>query len=282
MSCVKAMEQKKQVTGIIQIYSKKSRDQISRIGERIAGSVGLAAITDDVTSCVDELIKNAVKANYKFLLILDRITGKIKARHPEKDVSEIKQEIYDLIKDKDAYDELAAEILAQEDISETVRRILNQEGKYLAIQNRIYEESRSYTEDEKRVISYLSDFIHMRRELKERNIKILMKIEGDGEFIYIEVTNTAPIMTQDLNRIYEKRDEYRQYREDGREHEFFINNIDTSDSGFGLGYAKIDSYLAAMGLVPEMSITIISANNTTVLMSLPIARLLEHASQTVR
>ena len=58
-----------------------------------------------------------------------------------------------------------------------------------------------------------------------------------------------------------------------KEHEFFINNIDTSDSGFGLGYAKIDSFLSNMGLVPESSITIISANNTTALLALPLENL---------
>jgi hypothetical protein len=76
-----------------------------------------------------------------------------------------------------------------------------------------------------------------------------------------------------LNRIYEKRDEYKMYRQQGREQDFFINNIDTSDSGFGLGYATIDSFLANLGLEPENAITIISANNTTAMLTIPLAAL---------
>ncbi len=267
------MENKKQLTGIIQIYSKKSRDQIFAIGTRFAASAGLEVLMDDIYSCVDELIKNAVKANYKFLLILDKITEKLKAKHPEIGENDIRKEVLDLIKDRQAYDALAAEIIARENISDTVRTVLNEEGKYLSIKNRVYDEEREYTEAEKKTISSLKNFIKMRKELRDRNIKILLKIEMGEDFIYLEITNTAPILTQDLNRIYEKRDEYREYRLEGREYEFFINNIDTSDSGFGLGYAKIDSYLANLGLVPENSITIISANNTTALLVLPLAAL---------
>ncbi len=267
------MENKKQLTGIIQIYSKKSRDQIFAIGMRFAASAGLEALMDDIYSCVDELIKNAVKANYKFLLILDKITEKLKAKHPEIGENDIRKEVLSLIKDRQAYDTLAAEIIAREDIADRVRTVLNEEGKYLSIKNRVYDEDRDYTDAEKKTISSLKNFIKMRKELRERNIKILLKIEIGDDFIYLEITNTAPILTQDLNRIYEKRDEYRTYRMEGREYEFFINNIDTSDSGFGLGYAKIDSYLANLGLVPENSITIISANNTTALLVLPLAAL---------
>lgn len=267
------METKKKVTGIIQIYSRKARDQIFGIGEKYSRAAGLEFLTEDIFSCVDELIKNSVKANYKFLLIFDKITSSLKEKNPGKSIDQIREEVYDIIKDKDAYDKLAAEIVTQEEIAERVRLILNEEGKYLNIRNKTYDEHRDYTEEEKKTISSLKNFIQIRKELKERNIKILLKIEGSKDYIYIEVTNTAPIMTHDLNRIYEKRDEYRHYRLEEKEHEFFINNIDTSDSGFGLGYAKIDSYLSNMGLVPESSITIISANNTTALLALPLESL---------
>ena len=72
---------------------------------------------------------------------------------------------------------------------------------------------------------------------------------------------------------HSSRDEYRKYKDAGKEYEFFINNIDTSESGFGLGYAKIDSHLSSMGLDVQSAITIISANNTTAMLSLPLATL---------
>ncbi|MCX7678827.1 MAG: hypothetical protein N2316_06375 [Spirochaetes bacterium] len=267
------MARKKKVTGIIQIYSKKARDQIYEIGLMFAKEAGIPNVTDDVFACVDELIKNAVKANYKFLLVVQNIAAQMKKEHPDKNDEEIQKEIFNILKNRQTYDRIATKIISENYISEKVREILSQEGKYLNIRNRAYVEGRDYTPEERKKIAALTDFLEIRRQLKEKDIKIILKIEGDDDFIYIEVTNTAPILTRDLNRIYEKRDEYKIYREQGREQEFFINNIDTSDSGFGLGYATIDSFLAKLGLNPEHAITIISANNTTAMLTIPIALL---------
>jgi len=75
------MAQKKKVTGIIQIYSKKARDQIFGIGKKFATEAGISGVADDVFACVDELIKNAVKANYKFLLVVDKISSNLKNKY---------------------------------------------------------------------------------------------------------------------------------------------------------------------------------------------------------
>ncbi len=266
------MSDKKKVTGIIQIYSKKARQQIIDIGMQFFQAAGISEYAEDVFACVDELIKNAVKANYKFLLIADKLRDKL-LRENGISSAEVEARLSEMIKSRDAYDQSASEIAVKEDISDTVREILNEESKYLSIKNRIFDEDRTYTEEEKRIITNLKKFMKIRKNLREKNIRILMKVEADQDYIYIEVTNTAPIMTHDLNRIYDKRDEYRHYREIGREYEFFINNIDTSDSGFGLGYAKIDSFLANMGLDTESSVTIVSANSTTAMLSLPLNQL---------
>ncbi|HPU88326.1 MAG TPA: hypothetical protein PL088_08030 [Spirochaetota bacterium] len=266
---------KKKVTGIIRVYSRKARDQIVGIGSEFFNEAGIADCAEDVFACVDELIKNAVKANYKFLLIMDRIQEDLIRDNPGRDADDIKRQTYDIIKDKKMFDRIASRIVSSEEISQTVREILNQESQQLSIKNRSYDEHRAVTAEERASIGTLDKLTRIRTEMKERDIKILLKIEYDGDFIYIEVTNTAPIMTQDMNRIHEKRDEYRQYRMEGREYEFFINNIDTSDSGFGLGYAKIDSFLTSMGLDADRSISIISANNTTVMLSIPVSALRE-------
>jgi hypothetical protein len=267
------MAPKKKVTGIIQVYSRKARDQIFGIGLKFSQDAGITGVTEDLFACVDELIKNAVKANYKFLLVVERIAQNLQQQNGEKSREQIQKDIFGILKDKQTYDRMASEIISHEHISEQVRTILNQEGKYLNIRNKVYAEKRDYSEEEKKTIAGLTEFLKIRKQLKEKEIKIILKIEGNEDFVYIEVTNTAPIMTHDLNRIYEKRDEYKIYRTEGREHEFFINNIDTTDSGFGLGYATIDSFLSNMGLNPDNSITIISANNTTAMLSIPLSPL---------
>ncbi len=81
-----------------------------------------------------------------------------------------------------------------------------------------------------------------------------------------------------MRRIYAKRDEFKLCVEENRQQEFFLNNLDTSESGFGLGYATIDSYLSDIGLVPYNTIQIIAAMDTTVILSLPIEKLKERAS----
>jgi hypothetical protein len=138
------------------------------------------------------------------------------------------------------------------------------------LKDKIYNEKRNYSDEEKLVIDGLVDLQWMRTELERRVMGVRVIIEVDDSYVYIEVTNNAPMMEKDLSRIYDKRDEYKVYRDEGREHEFYLNNLDTSDSGFGLGYATIDSFIGGMGLDPFKTIQIIAASNTTVILSLPI------------
>jgi hypothetical protein len=264
------MSQREKVSGIIQVYSKQARDQITTIGLDFLRKAQITDCAEDIFACVDELIKNSVKANYKFLLIVEKLHEKLSHENPGKPSGEIDKIINDLIKNKDNFDKIALDIIKTEDIGPTVREILNEESIHLAIKNQTYEENRDYTEEEKKKISMLTKLQKIRYGMKERDIKILINIETDGEYLYIEVTNTAPIMAKDLDRIHVKREEYLQYRLAGKEYEFFINNIDTSESGFGLGYAKIDSFLANLGLDTVSSVTIVSASNTTVMLILPI------------
>ncbi len=132
------------------------------------------------------------------------------------------------------------------------------------------------TTDDLQSIENLKLFVELTKKLKQYDIRSNLKIELRDDYIYIEITNTAPILSHDLQRIYAKREEYRRYKEEGREYEFFINNIDTSDSGFGLGYAKIDSYLYNLGIDPEKAVTVISINNTTAMLSIPVDVLKKH------
>lgn len=264
------MKEREKVSGIVQIYSKQAREQIASIGLDFLMKADIGDYADDIFACVDELIKNAVKSNYKFLLIRNHLIEQTKSESPGKDAKQIIEHVSELIKDKDNFDRLAAEIIETYNISSTVREILNEESMQLSIKNRAYDEKRELSADEKDRVSELVQLQKIRHDMKEQDIKILINFESDGSHIYIEITNTAPIMSKDLDRIYDKRDEYLQYRLAGNEHEFFINNIDTSESGFGLGYAKIDSFLSNMGLDTLSAVTIASTNNTMVMLTFPL------------
>jgi hypothetical protein len=266
----------RQVKGFIQVYSRKTRDEIIRAGEKILSPSGLEIMSSDLFACVDELIKNAVKANYKYLLLRDRFFDKLQQLRPDKSPEEINQNIDTLMKHPDNFNRMAENILKKENLSGIVREILNEESKLLTIKNRAYLENRRYTRGEEEKIQSLTRIMGIQKQIKEKDIKIILRIQADDDFMYIDITNTAPILTRDLNRIHEKRDEHRRYRDEGREHQFFVDNIDTSESGFGLGYAKIDVILYNWGITSERAITIISSINTTVMLTLPMDQLKEH------
>jgi hypothetical protein len=261
---------KKKITGVIQTYSRKAREQIISSAKEIFREAGAESAADDIFSCIDELIKNAVKANYKFVFILKCLAERLRQEDLSSTESVINERMNSIIKDKPRYDAIAAEITANSDVSKCVRNVLNEESVLIRLKNKTFVEKRDYTDDERAKIEGLRDLQDMRIELDKRNMKVRIIMEKDDAFIYIEVTNNAPIMDKDLSRIYDKREEYKVFRDEGREQEFFLNNLDTSDSGFGLGYATIDSFLGAMGLDPFKSIQIIAASNTTVILSLPI------------
>jgi hypothetical protein len=262
-----------QIKGFIQAYSRRARDLIIEAGQKVLLEAGIEGLGTELFACVDELIKNAVKANYKFLLLRERITENFRKLWPDKTPAEIAEDIDDLIKLPESFNRLAIEVLHSEDISGKVREILNEEATLLDIKNHAYLEKRAYTAAELETIRGLKHINDIRARIKEHGIKIILKIQSDAHFIYIEVTNTAPILARDLERVHEKREEHRRYRKEGREHEFFIENLDESESGFGLGYAKIDVILYNWGLDPERAVTLISSINTTVMLTLPIDEL---------
>jgi hypothetical protein len=265
----------RQIKGFIQIYSRRARDRIVEAGLSTLRQAGLENLSSELFACVDELIKNAVKSNYKYLLLRDEIHSKFGLIWPDKTEGEIDEDIDDLVKIPDRFNRIAEEILDSSNVSSVVRELLNEESRLLTIKNRAYAEGRRYTAEEKALIGGLENINRIRAAIRERNIRVILRIQVDEHYIYIEVTNTAPILKRDLNRIHDKRDEHRRYRDAGREHEFFVDNIDTSESGFGLGYAKIDVILNSWGLGEMNPITIISSINTTVMLTLPLEELRE-------
>lgn len=270
--------ERQRITGQIQAYSKKTREELIKLGEYVFKTAGVESVFREVYSCIDELVKNAVKANYKFILIIEYLEKKIKKTNPDFSDEKIRELVNLIVKNRSEYDREAENILKTERLSGFVREILNEEAVQIRIKNKAYDAKRVYDDEEIGKLTDLKKINFIRKEMTDHNVNVFVKYDFDDEYIYVEVTNSSPILESDLRRIYEKRDEFRKCREEDRQQEFFLNNLDTSESGFGLGYATIDSYLTDLGLEPYSTIQIIAAADTTVILSLPILFLRERCA----
>ena len=126
---------KKKISGQIQNYSRKARDAVIDIAEGFLKQHSVSGISMNLFTCVDELVKNAVKANYKFLLIHEKINEKLKETYPGFTDEQISDEIKGIIKIKESFDHIAGDILNEHHLSARVREILNEESKLLNIKN---------------------------------------------------------------------------------------------------------------------------------------------------
>lgn len=253
---------RKTTTAVVKTYNKNAREHIHEILRTYLDDAGVVEYTEPLLACVDELIKNAVKANYKYVLVKNELSsGMTRDENGNKIMNGI---------DAERYRVSADEILQGGEISARVRQILDEESIYISISNRMRDEKRSYRDDEKRMITSLQKFMAVKREIQEGGISTVMKIERTPGDLMLTVNNTAPILDGDLERIERKRCEHLECLREGREHDFFINNIDTSESGFGLGYAVINSCLYGMGLDPGRCLSINPIPDTTVCLRLPI------------
>ncbi len=253
---------KKTTTAVVKTYNKYAREHIHGILRAYLDDAGVVEYTEPLLACVDELIKNAVKANYKYVLVKNEISmGMNRGETKNNTLSGI---------DTERYRVSAGEILQSGEISARVRQILDEESIYISLSNKMRDEKRSYREDEKRMITSLHRFMTVKKEIQEGGISTVMKIARTPGELVLSVNNTAPILDGDLERIERKRCEHLECLREGREHDFFINNIDTSDSGFGLGYAVINSCLYGMGLDPGRCLSINPVPDTTVCLRLPI------------
>ena len=270
--------ERQRITGQIQAYSKKTREELIKLGEYVFKTAGVESVFREVYSCIDELVKNAVKANYKFILIIEYLEKKIKKTNPDFSDEKIRELVNLIVKNRSEYDREAENILKTERLSGFVREILNEEAVQIRIKNKAYDAKRVYDDEEIGKLIDLKKINFIRKEMTDHNVNVFVKYDFDDEYIYVEATNSSPILESDLRRIYEKRDEFRKCREEDRQQEFFLNNLDTSESGFGLGYATIDSYLTDLGLEPYSTIQIIAAADTTVILSLPILFLRERCA----
>ena len=267
------MVKNRKLTGHIFTYSKKARDRIIETTNKFLQPYNVNEIKSDIIMIIDELVKNAIKANYQYLLLKDKIHDRIKYKSPDLTESQIDERIKEITKDQNIYDQMFEDILKEENISASVRDILNEESKLIHIKNKAYEENRKFTEAELKTISNLEKVNEIKKRIKDNETRIIFNMEYIHNSFHIEVINSAPILTVDLERIHTVRDIFKTYRDENKQENFFINNLDESRSGYGLGYATIDIILENLGLDPAKVIKIISIITTNIMLEIPLESL---------
>ena len=223
-------------------------------------------------SILDELSKNAIKANHKHLLIKKRITGFL-TEEGLTPVAEIPARLDQICSDTRQYNEFVSEhphVL--EGLSEELSRILRQEAVWIDLRNNRKSEE-DLTPEEEAKLKETNDFREIYREVKGKRVYVEIRGSRTDKNLWVEIINTAPILERDLGRIQDKRNEFRKHREAGTEYEFFLNAMDTSDGGSGLGYATIDTHLSDMGLEPLDALTILSLHSTNIMLNIDLTKM---------
>lgn len=197
---------------------------------------------EDVFSSLIELVFNAIKANYKYLFVRQEIKSLLK----HEQIEDTAQELNKIVKNEERLTKYI-EKLDMKEIQRRVRMTLSGEESVTKIKDDAQKENRELTEEEKKKIQ---EALKTAKLAQKENIKVYLRISGDDSSLIIDVINTAPIFPRDLKRIKEKRESYREYKERGEEHNFYIENIDESESA-GFGAAMIDARLYALDIIPS-------------------------------
>jgi hypothetical protein len=249
------------LVGYVRIYTPKAKEIVRRILEKHLSKYNVDKYTDNFLTCIDELIKNAVKANYKFVLIREKIEEHLKnSSNPEK------LTIDDILKDRELYNQYSSDLIKLPEITKVVRTALTQESKVISLKTKAAKEKRKYTEEEKTEILGFKELLDIQRKVKKYGARVQVRVNEIFNALNIEIMNNAPILNSDLERIHKKRKEFKNYADRGEEMMFFIENMDEADAGAGLGYATIDAGLRELQTDPFDIVSIISVTNTTILL----------------
>ena len=219
---------------------------------------------------IDELVKNAIKANHKHIIIRERIYSFLKKENTE---TEAKQKTIEICKDMEKYNNFLSEkqdLLLN--ITDDLSNILRQESHWIDYKNK-KNKSGTITEKDRVSLFGTDNFKKIFRNSLGNKIFVEFRAAKIHQLLFIEVINTAPILDHDLERITQKRLEFKKHQDAGTEYEFFIHSMDNSDGGSGLGYATIDSHLSAMDLEPLDSLKVITLHNTTIMVIIDLNKL---------
>lgn len=250
------MAYKKKISVIIHSYHHRSKHRINCVVKKFLSDTSLNGHCDLIITCIDELIKNAVKANYKYMVMLERPTT-LRANRPQ---------------GIDGQKSIHPSHTEDPVISRKVREILNEQARFNDIMDRAYNEGRPLTDVERLALLEFTVYNAVSAQMRRNNITAAMTLVIDEDTLHIHISNTAPIIESDLARIHEKLRCIRKLRSEGREHEFFTHNLDTSQAGFGLGYALIDSCCHQMDVDTEDALAIRAGTETAIEIDIPLKR----------
>jgi hypothetical protein len=221
--------------------AKQGKQSLRFIVKELLKKHGAEHMGEDVFSSLIELIFNAIKANYKYLFVREEIKKILQ----DEGVKNINEELNRIVKDEDELEKYI-NLIDMMEVQRKVRATLTGEESVTKIKDDAAKENRDLNDEEKKRIS---DALKTAKHAQKENIKVYLRISGDDRSLIIDVINTAPIFPSDLKRIREKRESFRQYKERGEEHNFYIENIDDTESA-GFGAAMIDARLYALDIIP--------------------------------
>ena len=262
-----------QINKDISVYSRKNTLKIREHLKESLTDTWLEGQEAGIYQIIDELIKNAVKSNYKFVLFYLALREEVMKSHPEFNLDQATKWLNQSLFGGEhiMMEKQIDKIQDWNGLKANVRNLLDLENSLLQRQT---NRAQSLSSPKPGKVSYAdyAPLMEVRRTARKINIGIHFRLERTEDRVQIIITNDAPILDEDLKRIHSVRYEYRKHAERGEPHIFFIEHMDNSGGGHGLGYALIDSILLELELDPEMSLYLVNARKTIVLLDLPVNR----------
>ena len=212
---------------------------------------GEESYLDDLFLSVMELSFNALKANYAYIVVLDRIRRMLNYKADQIDLNSIWRSQYMMTMYRNFIDHNSTR--------DEVKKVLRSESEVFKLMEHASAEERELTPEEQAVVEKSRGMIN--RVLREK-IRATLSMSLSDKRIIIDVINDAPITETGLERIHSKRVNFRGYYDDDRIAEFYMENLDESESA-GFGAAMIDSRLLGWGLDPWQHFKVLSLNKKT-------------------
>jgi galactitol-specific phosphotransferase system IIB component len=222
------------------------------IGE-ILKKHGADDLLDDIFVTVSELVFNAIKANYKHILIREELESYLKNDNAPHSLKQ-------LLNNKTLYNAYLKKIDLPS-VSKKVKDIFRREEEATKILNKAEKEERELNPDEKNTVIVN---MQMMQKAKELNVGTFLNFNFEEQNVIIDIVNDSPISDEDLERIEKKRLSFAKYLREGREQDFYIENLDTMESA-GFGFAMIDARLYRQGIDPMRYLNIFGIGKKTCL-----------------
>ena len=246
--------------------SLKIRDLI----EQHARETWLAERYDHVFQICDELIKNALKSNYQFLMLWLATRQRLMEATPDLGIQEANEWLSEVFfcGENILIEKQLEKMPDPKQMQLTIRRLLDLENELTKFKDRAGPSAVTRRELREK----FDPLFRIKRLSRQLKINVHFRIERTARQLVITVQNDAPILERDVNRIKYVRDKFKAYADRGAPQAFFIENLDTSGGGHGLGYALMDSILMDLKLSPEKCLFLVPADRTLVLLALPLDR----------